>query len=71
MSTENLDLKASWDIVKEKLKENDHTLTDDELQYSPGEEDLLLEKLAARLGRTKQETKMYIESLSGNAGKAG
>lgn len=71
MNTQNLQLDSSWYIVKEKLKENDHTLTDDELQYTPGNEDELLEKLSVRLHRTQEEVKQYLESISGNVSKAG
>lgn len=70
MNTYHLHLKDSWENVKEKLKENDHRLTDEDLEYSPGNEDVLLEKLSKKLDRTKEETKDYVESISSNKGKA-
>jgi len=70
MSTGNLHLKDSWENVKEKLKENDHRLTDEDLQYTPGNENMLLERLAKKLNRTTEEIKNLIESISGNSGKA-
>ena len=65
-----LELKAPWEEVKEKLKETNHLLTDEDLQYSPGREDMLLETLAKKLERTPEEVKDWIESVSFNSGKA-
>lgn len=70
MNTFHLHLKDSWENVKEKLKENDHRLTDEDLLYSPGNENLLLEKLSKKMNRTKEEVKEYVESISANKGKA-
>ncbi len=41
-----LKIQAPWKEVKEKLKENDHTLTDEDLVYEKGREDELLERLS-------------------------
>lgn len=65
-----LKIEAPWHEVKEKLKENDHTLTDEDLVYEKGKEDELLERLGHKLKRTKEEVRMLIESISGNSGKA-
>ena len=70
MNTFHLHLKDAWENVKEKLKENDHRLTDEDLQYSAGNEDVLLEKLSQKMNRTKGEVKDYVESISANNGKA-
>jgi len=70
MGTDKLHLKDSWENVKEKLKENDHRLTDEDLQYTPGNENVLLERLAKKLNRTKEEIKDLVESISANSGKA-
>lgn len=66
-----LNLKSPWHEVKEKLKENDMSLTDDDLEYEPGREDELLERLEIRLSRNKEEIRRYIESISFNGPKAG
>lgn len=66
-----LKIEAPWKEVKEKLKENDHTLTDEDLVYEKGKEDELLERLGRKLKRSKDEVRMLIESISGNAAKAG
>jgi uncharacterized protein YjbJ (UPF0337 family) len=70
MKNTSLKLEAPWDEVKEKLKENDITLTDDDLQYTPGDEDALLGHLARKMGKSEDEVKGYIESVSSNKGKA-
>ena len=65
-----LKIEAPWHEVKEKLKENDHTLTDEDLACEKGKEDELLERLSRKLKRSKEEVRMLIESISGNSGKA-
>ena len=70
MENNNLHLSDSWDKVKEKLKENDHRLTDEDLQYTPGNENALLERLSGKLNRSKEEIKSLVESISANEGKA-
>ncbi|MBC7949887.1 MAG: hypothetical protein H7Y42_18530 [Chitinophagaceae bacterium] len=65
-----LNLKAPWEKVKELLKENDHTLTDDDLRYTPGQEDELLGRLQEKMKKDKQAVKEYIESISSNSAKA-
>ena len=71
METTKLKLEAPWDEVKELLKENDITLTDEDLEYSPGHEDELLEQLSKKMKKDKAAVKAYIESISYNKGKAG
>jgi len=68
---EKLKLKAPWEQVKERLKENDVYLTDEDLAYIPGEEDQLLERLQVKLGRDKADIRAFIESISGNKDAAG
>ncbi|HMR91438.1 MAG TPA: hypothetical protein PKC69_03960 [Chitinophagaceae bacterium] len=50
MDNYQLKLEAPWETVKEKLKEINYELTDEDLVYTPGEESLLLERLASRMG---------------------
>lgn len=69
--TEQLRLRASWEEVKERLKENDVNLTDEDLQYEPGSEDVLLERLSQRSNKSPQEIRDYIESISSNEDRAG
>jgi len=63
-------LSASWDSVRDKIKEVIPELTDADLDYTPGKEDDLLSRLAAKLHRTKAEIKGFIESISFNRGMA-
>ncbi|HRO69484.1 MAG TPA: hypothetical protein PK951_03860, partial [Chitinophagaceae bacterium] len=65
-----LKLQKPWEEVKEDLKETNIQLTDDDLQYQPGEEDQLLSRLEKKLNLSKQRVKELIESISSNEGKA-
>jgi hypothetical protein len=65
-----LKIEAPWAEVKEKMKEIDHTLSDEDLEYEPGQEDLLLERLSKKLDKPADEVKSWIESVSFNTGKA-
>lgn len=68
---DKLNLRSPWPEVKERLKENDISLTDQDLEYHPGADGELLERLAGKLNKSKAEVKEYIESISWNKGKAG
>ena len=70
MGDYKLKLERPWEYVKEMLKKNDFELTDEDLYYVPGKEDELLERLAKKKGRTKEEIKILIESISANDGIA-
>ena len=66
-----LKLGSPWDEVKEKLKEVKPELSDQDLSYEPGREDLLLDRLAKKMNRTPAEVRGWIESVAVNKGKAG
>jgi hypothetical protein len=68
---ERLKLKSPWPDVKERLKENDISLTDEDLEYSEGEDNELLTRLSAKMKKSKDEVKQYIESISANEDKSG
>lgn len=68
---ERLNLHAPWPEVKERLKENDLRLTDADLDYQPGQESELLERLSRKTNKSPQELRHYIESISANEDKAG
>jgi hypothetical protein len=68
---DKLNLRSPWPEVRERLKENDISLTDEDLDYRPGNDDALLEKLAGKMKKSTKEVKEYIESVSGNRDKAG
>jgi hypothetical protein len=67
----HLNLKKPWSDVKELLKENDITLSDEDLEFSPGREEEMLNRLARKMGKSTEDVKAYIESISSNASKAG
>lgn len=70
MENSKLNLSAPWDQVKELLKEANFELTDSDLEYTPGKEEELLERLSIKLKKDKSAVKDYIESVSANKGIA-
>ena len=66
-----LRLEAPWEVVKERMKDNDITLTDEDLAYSPGKEEELLERLEKKFNKPRQQIVAYIESISSNQDLAG
>jgi len=71
MNSHQFNLNASWDVVRERMKENNINLTDSDLEYEPGREDELLERLQKKIKRSKEEIKILIESISSNTERAG
>lgn len=69
--SDKLKLESPWERVKEMLQEINLDLTDDDLSYEPGMEDQLLERVSKKMGRSKEEARMWIESVSANRDKAG
>ena len=63
--------ESSWEEVKEKIKEVHLDITDADLDFKPGKEDELLERLALKFHKNKQEIKDWIESISSNKSIAG
>ncbi len=66
MENYTLRLHAPWHEVKEKLKENNIELTDEDLDYEPGKKNELLERLQKKIKRSKEDIKAMIESISSN-----
>jgi transcription termination factor NusB len=65
------DPDSSWEEVKEKIKEVHLDITDADLDFKPGKEDELFERLALKFHKNKQEIKNWIESISSNKTIAG
>ena len=65
-----LTLNAPWEEVKEKLKEVNGELTDEDLEYAPGQETALLERLAKKMNRDVAAVKAWIESVAFTSGIA-
>ncbi len=70
METGQFKLQAPWPEVKERIKEHNLELTDEDLVYEPGKEDELLERLQRKMHINKEKIQMLIESLSYNTDKA-
>ena len=66
-----LKLKVPWQTVKERMKENDINLTDEDLEYIPGKEEELILRLEKIMNRSHDEIVAYIESISSNEDLAG
>jgi len=66
-----LRLKAPWEIVKERMKENDINLTDEDLEYIPGKEEEIIQRLEKIMNRSREQVIAYIESISSNEDLAG
>ncbi len=49
-----LELKGDWNIVKGKVKQKFAGLTDNDLQYSRGQEDELIGRIQKATGQTKE-----------------
>ena len=59
-----LKLEAPWEEVKERLKDNDITLTDEDLEYTPGHEEELVERLERKMNKPREQVIAYIERCS-------
>jgi hypothetical protein len=66
-----LKLAAPWEMVKEKMKENNINLSDKDLEYTPGKEEELLHRLEKKMNRSREQVIAYIESISSNHDLAG
>jgi len=66
-----LKLQAPWEKVKERMKENDINLTDKDLEYIPGKEEELIQRLEKIMNRSRDQVIAYIESISSNEDLAG
>jgi hypothetical protein len=66
-----LRLEVPWEIVKERMKENDINLTDEDLQSMPGKEEELIQRLAKIMNKSHDQVVAYIESISSNEDRAG
>ncbi len=70
MEKNKLNLSERWAQVKEKIKEANVELTDDDLEFKPGGEEELLARLSRKMNRSPEDVQAWIESVSSNKGKA-
>ena len=72
MTMEDLfNLDKTWEELKEKIKELNFEITNDDLDFKPGREDELYENLSRKLHKTKEEVKAWIGSVSATKAIAG
>lgn len=70
MDNYQLKLESPWEEVKERIKEVNLEITDEDLVYAPGKEKELLERLSKKMHKDIEEVKGWVESVSANKGKA-
>ena len=64
MATSNkLQFKGNWNVIKGKLKQKYGELTDGDLTYVEGQEDELYGRIQKRLGKSISELNQELESL--------
>jgi uncharacterized protein YjbJ (UPF0337 family) len=57
------ELSGNWEEQKEKLKQKFAALTENDLFFSDGKKEEMIEKLKVKLGITKEELLKIIEKL--------
>ncbi|CAM3933231.1 general stress protein CsbD [Flavobacterium sinopsychrotolerans] len=57
------ELAGNWEEQKEKLKQKFAALTENDLFFSDGKKEEMIEKLKVKLGITKEELLKIIEKL--------
>jgi uncharacterized protein YjbJ (UPF0337 family) len=60
MNIYTLRIKGDWNVAKGKLKEKYQNLTDDDLSYSEGREDDLLERIEKASGAKREEIESFL-----------
>jgi hypothetical protein len=58
-----LSTSGSWKEIKAKLKQRYPNLTEEDLTFSNGKEEALLDRLEKRLGKSSEELRRLIRSL--------
>lgn len=56
-------IKGNWNEMKGKLKKAYGELTDDDLMFEEGKEDVMLGKIQQKLGKTEDEFNKILASL--------
>ncbi len=57
------ELTGNWNEQKGKLKQKFAVLTDNDLLFETGKKDEMLGNLQIRLGKTKEQLRLLIDSL--------
>lgn len=56
-------IKADWNVLKGKLKQQFGNLTNDDLTYIKGKEEELIGRLMQKVGKTREEIRQIISRL--------
>jgi uncharacterized protein YjbJ (UPF0337 family) len=56
-------MKGNWEEIKGKIKQKFAMLTDNDLMSMEGKKEEILERLQAKLGKTKEEIQKIIAKL--------
>ena len=56
-------IKGNWNELKGKLKQKFAVLTDNDLMFEDGKEDVVLGKIQQKLGKTKDEWDKLMSEL--------
>jgi uncharacterized protein YjbJ (UPF0337 family) len=59
----SLKMQGTWDQVQGRLKSQYGDLTDEDLAYAEGQEDILLGRLETKLGKGKAELRRIIRDI--------
>jgi len=61
-----LEIKGDWNILKGKLQQKWAQLTDDDLQYIEGQQEVLLGRIQKRTGQSREAIQKAIKDFSKN-----
>jgi len=59
----NINVTGYWEQKKEKIKQRYPSITDKDLIYNEGKENVMIEMLGNKLGKSKQELLTIIVAL--------
>lgn len=61
-----LEIKGDWNIARGKLKQKWAALTDDDLQYSEGQQEELVGRIQKRTGETREAVEKAVHESCSN-----
>ncbi|MBS1683424.1 MAG: CsbD family protein [Bacteroidetes bacterium] len=60
---DKLEIKGKWNEVKGKIKQAYADLSEDDLKYEEGQDEMLIGKLQQKTGKKREELIKWINSL--------
>ena len=64
MNETKLSMKGNWNVVKGKLKQAYGELTDDDLKFEEGQEDVMVGRIQKRIGSTAADVQHLLEKFN-------